>query len=298
MKYLFLFLLSWLTIHTQAQTPDSLKVAPPADTLKPVLPDSSATPLKQPVAVPTTPLSKPGTGRISGTLIDGSLNKPVEFATVALYNPLTNKLLGGTTTDEQGKFAISNVAAGTYRVVSSFMGYETKNIDNVTMNEAGSPILLGVITMRTDSRTLNEVVVTSEKALIEDKDDRLVYNAEKDLSTTGGTAIDVLKKVPLLTIDPDGTVQIKGSSSIKVLINGKPSSIMARSVSEALQMIPAELIKSVEVITAPSAKYDSEGTAGVINIITKSRLQGMTGGLTGTVGSRRNNLGGNFNMKR
>ena len=298
MKYLFLFLLSWLIVHTQAQTPDSSKVAPPADTLKPALPDSSATPLKQPVVVPSTPFSKPGTGRISGTLIDGSLNKPVEFATVALYNPLTNKLLGGTTTDEQGKFTISNVAAGTYRVVASFMGYETKNIDNVTMNEAGSPILLGVITMRTDSRTLNEVVVTSEKALIEDKDDRLVYNAEKDLSTTGGTAIDVLKKVPLLTIDPDGTVQIKGSSSIKVLINGKPSSIMARSVSEALQMIPAELIKSVEVITAPSAKYDSEGTAGVINIITKSRLQGMTGGLTGTVGSRRNNLGGNFNMKR
>ncbi len=230
--------------------------------------------------------------------MDAALNKPVEFATVALLNPLTDKPIGGTTTDEQGRFTISNVRAGTYRIGISFMGYESKTINNVTVNEDGPDVRLGVVSMLTDSRTLNEVVITGEKALIEDKDDRLVYNADKDLTNTGGTAIDVLKKVPLLTVDPDGTVQLKGSSSIKVLINGKPSSIMARSISEALQLIPAELIKSVEVITAPSAKYDSEGTAGIINIITKSQLQGLTGGVNASVGSRRNNLGGNVNMKR
>lgn len=298
MKHPLLLFLFCTSLYAHGQVPDSVKTSPPPDSLKPGKIDSSATYLTVPK---TSPIAKPiGTagGRITGMLREGELNKPVEFATVALYNPLTNKPIGGTTTDERGNFTINNVAPGTYRIAASFMGFETKTIENVIVMPNAPAILLGVITMRTDSRTLNEVVVTSEKALIEDKDDRLVYNAEKDLTNVGSTAIDVLKKVPLLTVDPDGTVQLKGSSSIKVLINGKPSSIMARSISEALQMIPGELIKSVEVITAPSAKYDSEGTAGVINIITKSKLQGMTGGLTGTAGNRRNNLGGNFNMKR
>ncbi|OIN61010.1 TonB-dependent receptor domain-containing protein [Arsenicibacter rosenii] len=234
--------------------------------------------------------------KISGSIMDGTANKPVEFATVALINPLTDKPVGGTTTDERGRFSINNVATGTYRVTVSFMGYENKTINNIIVK--GADIALGTVQMQADTRMLNEVVVTGEKPLVEDKDDRLVYNADKDLTNAGGTAVDVLKKVPLLTIDPDGNVQLKGSSSIKVLINNKPSSIMARSISEALQMIPAELIKSVEVITAPSAKYDAEGTAGVINIITKNQLQGLTGGLNASAGSRRNNLGGNINYKR
>ncbi|GAB3911180.1 outer membrane beta-barrel family protein [Larkinella knui] len=236
--------------------------------------------------------------KISGTVLDAAQNKPVEFATVALLNPQTEKIVGGTTTGESGKFTINGVDAGTYRVVISFIGYENKTINNVTIGSQGAEVALGVVQMQTDSRTLNEVVVTAEKPLVEDKDDRLVYNADKDATNAGGTAIDVLKKVPLLTVDPDGTVTLKGSSSIKVLINNKPSSIMARSISEALQMIPAELIKSVEVVTAPSAKYDAEGTAGVINIITKNQLQGLTGGLNASVGSRRDNLGGNFNFKK
>lgn len=236
--------------------------------------------------------------RISGTVMDAAQNKPVEFATVALLNPKTEKIIGGTTTSESGKFLISGVDAGTYRIVISFIGYENKTINNVNVGPDGGEVALGMVQMQTDSRTLNEVVVTAEKPLVEDKDDRIVYNADKDATNAGGSAIDVLKKVPLLTVDPDGTVTLKGSSSIKVLINNKPSSIMARSISEALQMIPAEIIKSVEVVTAPSAKYDAEGTAGVINIITKNQLQGLTGGLNASVGSRRDNLGGNFNFKR
>ncbi|WP_171062877.1 outer membrane beta-barrel family protein [Larkinella sp. C7] len=236
--------------------------------------------------------------KITGVVMDASQNKPVEFATVALLNPKTEKIVGGTTTSESGKFTISGVDAGVYRIVISFIGYENRTINTVQVGSEGAEVALGVVQMQTDSRTLNEVVVTAEKPLVEDKDDRLVYNADKDITNSGGTAIDVLKKVPLLTVDPDGTVTLKGSSSIKVLINNKPSSIMARSISEALQMIPAELIKSVEVVTAPSAKYDAEGTAGVINIITKNQLQGLTGGVNASVGSRRNNLGGNFNFKQ
>ena len=278
MKQPLCALLIGLSVYAHAQDPAPATTTPLSATL-PVTNSASTKALK-----------------ISGTIMDGALNKPVEFATVALINPLTDKPIGGTTSDEKGRFTISTVSAGTYRIVVSFMGYESKTINNVVVKT--TELLLGVIQMQPDSRMLNEVVVTGEKPLIEDKEDRLVYNADKDLTNAGGTAMDVLKKVPLLTIDPDGTVQLKGSSSIKVLINNKPSSIMARSISEALQMIPAELIKSVEVITAPSAKYDAEGTAGVINIITKNQLQGITGGLNASVGSRRDNLGGNFNFKR
>jgi outer membrane receptor protein involved in Fe transport len=278
MKTLLLLSFTWVTILAKAQQ-------------TPLSPTSSS-------SLPQSVNNATNYGKISGTVMDEAQNKPVEFATVALINPQTEKPITGTTTDEQGKFTINNVQTGIYRIIISFLGYDNKTISTVTVSKTGVVTALGVVSLRANSQTLNEVVVTGEKALIEDKDDRLVYNADKDLTNTGGTALDVLKKVPLLTVDPDGTVQLKGSSSIKVLINNKPSSIMARSISEALQMIPAELIKSVEVITAPSAKYDSEGTAGIINIITKNQLQGLTGGITSSVGSRRNNLGGNFNLKR
>ncbi|GAA4402733.1 outer membrane beta-barrel family protein [Nibrella viscosa] len=237
-------------------------------------------------------------GKITGTITDATTSKPVEFATVALLDPVTGKPIGGTNSDENGRFTINQVTYGQYRVMISFVGYDSRMIDNVSVSVEKPDVSLGSLAVQANTQTLTEVVVTGQKALIEDKEDRLVYNAEKDLSNTGGTAIDVMKKVPMLTVDPDGTITLKGSTSIKVLINNKPSSIMARSVSEALQMIPAEVIKSVEVITAPSAKYDAEGTAGVINIITKNQLQGLTGGVNASVGSRSNRLSGNVNYKQ
>ncbi|GAA4452522.1 outer membrane beta-barrel family protein [Nibrella saemangeumensis] len=251
----------------------------------------------------TVPQINPSTqitskGKISGTITDATTSKPVEFATVALLDPVTGKPIGGTNSDENGRFTINQVAFGQYRLMISFVGYDSRVIDNVSVSVEKPEVALGSVAVQANTQTLTEVVVTGQKALIEDKEDRLVYNAEKDLSNTGGTAIDVMKKVPMLTVDPDGTITLKGSTSIKVLINNKPSSIMARSINEALQMIPAEVIKSVEVITAPSAKYDAEGTAGVINIITKNQLQGLTGGVNTSVGSRSRNLSGNVNYKR
>ncbi len=240
----------------------------------------------------------PDSSNISGSVIDSVSRKPVEFATVALLGPTNATPIAGDLTDATGRFSFNNVAPGRYRLRVTFLGYEDRMAEALILNQTDTDLNLPPLLLRTVSQTLTEVTVTARRDLIEDKEDRVVYNAGNDPTNAGGTAIDVMKKVPMLTVDPDGSIQLKGSSSIKVLINNKPSSIMARSISEALQMIPAEAIKSVEVITAPSAKYDAEGTAGVINIITKNRLQGLVGGVTGTTGNRTHNLGANLNLKQ
>jgi outer membrane receptor protein involved in Fe transport len=240
----------------------------------------------------------PDSSHISGLVIDSISRQPVEFATVALLGAASQTPIAGDLTDATGRFSFNNVAPGRYRLRVTFMGYEDRMTEALLPNRPDTDLNLPPFLLRAVSQTLSEVTVTGRRDLIEDKEDRVVYNAGNDPTNAGGTAVDVMKKVPMLTVDPDGSIQLKGSSSIKVLINNKPSSIMARSISEALQMIPAEAIKSVEVITAPSAKYDAEGTAGVINIITKSKLQGLVGGITGTTGNRVHNLGANLNMKR
>ncbi len=156
----------------------------------------------------------------------------------------------------------------------------------------GISLKLGRILLSPDKKTLKEVQVTAQKALIEEKIDRTVYNAENDLTTRGGDATDVMKRVPMVSVDLDGNVSVRGSGNIKVLINGKPSAMASASISDALKQIPADLIKSVEVITSPSAKYDAEGSGGIINIILKQNtLQGLSLNLNSAAGTRGADLG-------
>jgi outer membrane receptor protein involved in Fe transport len=230
--------------------------------------------------------------KIKGTIIDGTDGKtPIEFATVALQNKTTNKVIDGATTDAKGEFVISNVAEGAYKIVISFVGFSDKTLENITVT-SGKVLDLGVIKLTSSNKTLDEVTVTSQKSLIEEKVDRTIYNADRDLSAKGGDAADVLRKVPLLSVDLEGNVSIRGSSNIKVLINNKPSTIMASSVADALKQIPADMIKTVEVITSPSAKYDAEGATGIINIITKKNdLQGYFLNVDLGTGNRSSMLG-------
>jgi uncharacterized surface anchored protein len=216
------------------------------------------------------------TGRITAIVIDSLTKKPIDYATVSLAKVKDGKTINGGVTDEKGKVVLSNISPDEYKLSIGFMGYTAKNII-VKTTEARPDNNVGTISLVASASLLKEVNVVGAKAVIENKVDRMVYNAEADGTNAGGDATDVMRKVPMLSVDINGNVQLRGSS-VRVLINGKPSGTMANSVADALKMIPAEQIKSVEVITSPSAKYDAEGAGGIINIITKkSNAQGVSG---------------------
>lgn len=241
--------------------------------------------------------SAPGNSKISGIVLDSAALKGVEFASIALFNAADNKAVDGTTADEGGKFAIAKVAPGSYKLMISFIGYKDKAVS--VKVEKGKDVELGSIQLASSVQNLQEVTITGEKSLVEEKVDRLVFNAEKDITSKGGDASDLLRKVPMLSVDLDGNVSLRGSSNIKVLINNKPSTIIAANVADALKQIPADMIKSVEVITSPSAKYDAEGSGGIINIITKkNNLQGLTLNIDSGVGNRGSNLGLNGSYRK
>ncbi len=243
-----------------------------------------------------TPEQK-GSGRLSGTVVDEN-NKPVEYATVALLDIATGKPVDGTVCDEKGKFVIKNIAEGQFNLSISFVGYKTIQKGPYKF-AARTDLNLGTVKLESESQLLNEVVVEGQKELIEERVDRTIYNAENDQTTKGGDASDVLRRVPQLTVDFDGNVSLRGSQNVQVLINNKPSTIVASSIADALRQIPADQIKTVEVITSPSARYDAEGSAGIINIITKKNtLQGLTLNVDAGVGYRGSNLGLNGNYRR
>ncbi|UHG89734.1 TonB-dependent receptor domain-containing protein [Spirosoma oryzicola] len=304
------------TSGTPAARPDPFatpaNTTPSSTTGTPSSPDTftlPASPTRDDFSAPADNQPRPGTtgseaepiargnGKITGVLVDSSSNKPVEFATIAVLSTATNKPIDGTTADAAGKFVLPKLAPGKYRLLFTFIGYKDKRSNVITI-ERGSDINLGTIKISSDVRTLKEVNVVGQAAMIEEKVDRLVYNADKDITAKGGDATDIVRKVPMLSVDMDGNVSLRGSSNVTVLINNKPSTIVASSVADALKQIPADQIKTVEVITSPSAKYDAEGSAGIINIVTKKNtLQGATLNVDGGVGNRGSNLGLNGNYR-
>lgn len=239
-----------------------------------------------------------GKGKLSGTILDSTTNEPVEYATIAIVSPESGKPINGTVADGKGKFTVKDIPNGKFNVAISFIGFETFS-KSVEFTDKNSNQDLGTIQLAPSVDVLNEVVVEGQRALIEDKVDRMVYNAENDNTTKGGDASDVLRRVPLLNVDLDGNVSLRGSENIRVLINNRPSTIMASGIADALKQIPADEIKSVEVITSPSARYDAEGTAGIINIITKKNvLEGATLNVNSSAGYRGSNLGLNGGYKK
>lgn len=236
------------------------------------------------------------TGAISGTLLDSITSDPIAYASIGILEGTSGKVVNGGLADDRGLFRISDVPEGQYSIQISFIGYATKTIDGIELTPKHPDFNAGTILLVAESKLLDEVKVVGEAALIEAKPDKIVYNAERDVTTRGGDASDVLRKVPMLAVDLDGNVSLRGSENVRILINGRPSGMFNSNIADALKMMPADQIKSVEVITAPSAKYDAEGTAGIINIITKKKnIEGLTGNTDVTTGTRATRGNANIN---
>lgn len=229
-------------------------------------------------------------GKITGRIVDANAKSPIEFATVLLVDIQTEKHVAGTTASEDGSFKLPEVNTGSYLLIISFIGYQ-KNELPVAIDLKSPDINLGEIALKSTTKQLDEVVISSEKELIENKIDKTVYNAEQDVANSGGNAGDVLRRAPMVSVDLEGNVSLRGSQNVTILLNGKPSSILASSPADLLNVLPADEIKSIEVITTPTAKYDGEGSAGIINIITKKKeLEGLAGNIYASAGTRRNNM--------
>jgi outer membrane receptor protein involved in Fe transport len=236
---------------------------------------------------------------IAGSIVDSISKLPVEYATITLTDAATNKVVNGSTTDSLGYFKVTGVDAGLYIISFESIGYAKKVLNSFHVNESHLPQTIGIIVLQKNSNTLKDVVVTAQTKLVETKIDKIVYNAENDITSQGGVATDVLKKVPQVSVDVDGNVELAGNSGIRFLIDGKPSTAFGSNIADVLQSIPASQIKSIEVITNPGARYDAQGMGGIINIILKkSRVQGVNGNISASAGTRLENGSFNITMRR
>jgi ferric enterobactin receptor len=236
-----------------------------------------------------------GKGKINGRVTDATPKLPVDYATISLYKQVDASPFNGNSTDAKGAFSIDNIPAGDYKVTVDFLGYKRSTIDHVIVTDGGGTPALANILLAPVQNQLTGVTITAKAPIIENRIDKMVYNAANDLTAQGGVALDVLKKVPQISVDIDGNVELQGNANVRFLINGKPSSIFGASLADALQAIPASQIKSIEVITSPGAKYDAAGTGGIINIILKdSKVQGINGSINLSGGTRFEN--GSFNL--
>ena len=240
-----------------------------------------------------------GKGKISGSIKDSASNSAVEYATISILEPGSAKTITGSTSDVQGRFEVANLKEGTYKVLIESIGFIPYEIGRVTLTGKLGQVDLKTIRLKKSGAVLQGVVVTSTRGPIENKIDKIVFNAEKDLTSQGGVATDLLKKVPQVSVDVDGNVQLAGNSSIRFLINGRPSSAFGSNISDVLQSIPASQIKSIEIVTNPGAKYDAQGLGGIINIILKqSKVKGINGSVSLTGSTRSENGSVNLNARR
>lgn len=234
---------------------------------------------------------------LSGILADRADNKGLAYTTVTLTDTVSKKAKSSTFTNEDGKFLFDKILPGVYVVTGTGLGYSPVN--SQAINLVDQSVTIDTLFIEKSSKNLKEVTIAAAKPLLEVESDKMTYNVENDVTLQGMTALDALKKLPFVTVDGEDNIQMKGSSNFKVLLNGKSTSIVAKNPSEALKAFPTALIKKIEVITEPSAKYDAEGTAGIINIITQKKIAGYNGNIYLNYNNRgMNNLGGSLNVKK
>lgn len=216
-------------------------------------------------------------GSITGKITDEVSKTALQYATVALYAASDSSLINGTITDEEGDFSIENIPFGTYYLVADYLGYESKVLHDVRIDEDQISVEFNNLKLKEGSTDIDELTVVGQKKNLIIKADKKVLNVDKNLSAKGGTAVDALQISPSISVNQNGEILLRGSSSFKVLVDGKPTVLQP---NEVLKQMPAGRIENIELITNPSAKYDAEGSAGIINIITK---KGLGAGMSGLV---------------
>jgi outer membrane receptor protein involved in Fe transport len=236
---------------------------------------------------------------IVGQLIEDSSGQPVEFATVSIFSERDSSLVTGGLTDVNGNFSIESRAGRLYMVIQ-FMGYKTVKISGIALGRENQSYDAGQIKFKQDERLLDEVVVQGERTQMELTLDKKVFNIGADLSNLGGSATDILDNLPSVQVDVEGNVSLRGSDNVRILIDGKPSGLVGLSSSDALRQLNGNLVERVEIITNPSARYDAEGLAGIINIVLKKeKSKGINGSFQLNTGMPANHGGSvNLNFRR
>lgn len=244
----------------------------------------------------STTLYSKGDGSISGIIINEDSKVPVEFANVYVNKHNDSLYSNGDVSDSDGYFKISNLAAGEYTLFVYMVGYQKRQIKDIEISDENKNIKLNIIALKEAVLQSSAVEVIAEKSQLELSLDKKIYNVGKDLLVSGKSAAEVLDNIPSVAVDMDGNVTLRGSQNVKILVDGKQSGLLGINSATALRQFPANLIKTVEIITNPSARYDAEGTAGIINIkLREDKKQGINGSFDLTAGNN-DNYGGSINL--
>jgi outer membrane receptor protein involved in Fe transport len=240
----------------------------------------------------------PKIGVLTGILIDTDTKEPLPFAAVKITHTMSEELVTGGMTDDKGRFKIESITLGPNQVEFAYVGYKTET-QEVRFGREGIEIDLGKIGLQSSGVELNEVTVEAEREFMTNEIDRKVYDPSKLILSKTGSATDILENIPAVELDVDGNITLRGSSAVRIMIDGRPSRFTGEDLSALLQSLPANSVEKVEVMTNPSAKYDPDGTAGMINIVLKkSALQGLNGSVNSSYsGADRFRAGINLNYK-
>ncbi|NNK90458.1 MAG: TonB-dependent receptor [Saprospiraceae bacterium] len=236
---------------------------------------------------------------VKGIVTDQASGQPMEFATVAILDKSDSSVVGGAMTDQNGEFEL-RVPKKDLIVTIEFISYESLVIDPLPIPEGGQLVDLGNLIMHPESTVLDDIEIVAERSETTFTLDKKVFTVGKDLANRGGTAEEILDNVPSVTVDIDGNVSLRGSEGVRLMIDGRPSSLAGVGNSNGLRSIPANLIEKVEVITNPSARYEAEGMAGIINIVLKkNQAGGFNGAIDANLGyPERAGLSANLNYRK
>ncbi len=238
-------------------------------------------------------------GKIVGRIIDFDTEQPMEYANIAIYNKVDSTLISGGITDPKGEFEIEGVSYGEYYLEANFIGFTKSQIVDITLNRKNPLYDAGRIKLNVASLRIGNIDVVADKSAIEYKLDKKVVNVSQVINAAGGTAVDVLENTPSVQVDIEGNVSLRGSSNFTVLIDGRPSVL---SGTDALRQIPASALENIEIITNPSAKYEPDGMAGIINLVMKKNSLGGVSGIIntsiGTGDKYRSDITLNFRTKK